>query len=350
MIAFASVSAQKQIVENQLIDSPASIVTTKSKIDNEKGSSCPCQPTYDYNSFEFNTLAAINDYRQSINLSELLLIDHISNVAAEHTSYMISVGIASHDNLGVRYANLDCVLDVNEKGENVAYAFNNATSLLNAWLNSPSHRNTIEGNYSHFGISIQKSPTNNAYFITNMFVNNPSGGCATTTPIETCFDEFVIDDNVTPNQTDIQDASVTITATNKIFNTAHAEYDAGTAVILNPGFEALENSTFEAYIEGCSNTLAPSTNNTSTNKSEFGNSFNVSLAPNPSQGAFKVKIDKDLKTINYSLYDFSGNTIVSDSLENTNSFTINKNGLPKGIYLLKIESNEGVMTKKVIIN
>ena len=83
MIAFASVSAQTQIGENQLIDSPASIVTTKSKIDNEKGSSCPCQPTYEYNSFEFNTLAAINDYRQSINIPELLLIDHISNVAAD---------------------------------------------------------------------------------------------------------------------------------------------------------------------------------------------------------------------------------------------------------------------------
>lgn len=239
------------------------------------------------------------------------------------------------------YANCD-IAYVSSNNGFVSLNYNNSILSSNEtriatmnFQNSVPETETYYFNYSWFDSCGYSG--NSVYSVTIIYEDN-------------CITDLDITANVTSNQTDIQDASVTITATNKIFNTAHAEYDAGTAVILNPGFEALENSTFEAYIEGCSNTLAPSTNNTSTNKSEFGNSFNVSLAPNPSQGAFKVKIDKDLKTINYSLYDFSGNTIVSDSLENTNSFTINKNGLPKGIYLLKIESNEGVMTKKVIIN
>ncbi len=147
-------------------------------------------------------------------------------------------------------------------------------------------------------------------------------------------------------------------------NTDNVKLTSEKYVSINTVFEVKEGGFFEAEIltiaDNCDaefffgdGLYAPTfaTTNTGSNDkiNSFENPFNVAVAPNPSKGVFNVTIDKQLDHANYTLYDFSGNTIISDQLENKNTFSINKYGLPKGIYLLKIESNEGVMTKKVII-
>ena len=48
--------------------------------------------------------------------------------------------------------------------ENVAYGFNSAASVLNGWLNSPSHRSVIEGEYTHVGIGVLSSEDSRFYY------------------------------------------------------------------------------------------------------------------------------------------------------------------------------------------
>ncbi|RFS18434.1 Ig-like domain repeat protein [Emticicia sp. C21] len=50
-----------------------------------------------------------------------------------------------------------------------------------------------------------------------------------------------------------EQASVQINADNKITSPANVTYNAGKAIILNPGFESREGSVFKAQIQGCNN-------------------------------------------------------------------------------------------------
>ena len=51
----------------------------------------------------------------------------------------------------------------------MAYGYSNAQSMVNAWLNSPTHKEVIEGNSTHFDISIDSGNLGRKY-ATNIFI------------------------------------------------------------------------------------------------------------------------------------------------------------------------------------
>ena len=53
--------------------------------------------------------------------------------------------------------------------ENLAYNYTMPESVVNAWLNSPAYKVNIEGDFTHFGISIRTSSDGKKYY-TNIFV------------------------------------------------------------------------------------------------------------------------------------------------------------------------------------
>jgi uncharacterized protein YkwD len=53
--------------------------------------------------------------------------------------------------------------------ENIAYNYNSPQAVLNAWLASESHKSNLEGNYTHFGLSIREHPTTGKKYYTNIF-------------------------------------------------------------------------------------------------------------------------------------------------------------------------------------
>jgi uncharacterized protein YkwD len=124
---------------------------------------------YNYDSSELETMNLINSYRVSVGLNALEQINHISHKSEEHDNYMISNNVVNHNNFVARSENLISVLAAKRVGENVAFNYNSPQSVVNAWLNSPTHKENIEGNYTHFGISIRKNPDGKKYY-TNIFV------------------------------------------------------------------------------------------------------------------------------------------------------------------------------------
>ena len=123
-----------------------------------------------YSKIEFEILDLVNKHRNSIGLQSLNKLDVISSVAQSHTSYMVETGNVNHYNFSKRQENL--VVNANAKtvGENVAYGFNSAEGVVEAWLKSESHRALIENNnYTHFGISTKKNIDGRNYF-TQMFI------------------------------------------------------------------------------------------------------------------------------------------------------------------------------------
>lgn len=126
--------------------------------------------SYNYNDTELKLVTLINNYRASIGLNRLEVINHISYKSQEHNIYMIDNNVVNHDYFQQRSNNLVQVLGAQRVGENIAYNYQSAEGALNAWMNSPGHKENIEGDYTHIGISVTIDETTGKKYFTNMFM------------------------------------------------------------------------------------------------------------------------------------------------------------------------------------
>jgi len=75
----------------------------------------------------------------------------------------------------------------------------------------------------------------------------------------------------------------------------------------------------------------------------------VHIYPNPSNGQFKVQRSKfKVSKMEIKIFDVIGNEMHSQTL-NSEHGTLNLN-LANGIYFLQLKSEDGVVTKKIVIN
>ena len=124
---------------------------------------------YNYVANETELLDLINGYRISKGLTALVLENYLSKSSENHVLYMISKNEISHDLFLNRSNDIMNSLGANKVAENVAYKFNSANSTLTAWLASPLHKQNLEGDFTHFGISI-KTNSEGVKFYTNIFM------------------------------------------------------------------------------------------------------------------------------------------------------------------------------------
>lgn len=118
---------------------------------------------------EIEIMELINAHRINEGLTPLLDHSTVKAVAYTHTDYMIEEDNVSHDNFFQRKESLQINANANIVSENVAYGFSSAESVVNAWLNSPSHKENIEGDYTDFDISAEQNSEGKWYF-TNIFI------------------------------------------------------------------------------------------------------------------------------------------------------------------------------------
>ncbi len=80
---------------------------------------------------------------------------------------MIDLNKISHDNFNIRSAALKDS-GAHTVAENVAFGYDSADAVVNAWLNSPAHRKIIEGAYSYSGFGVIQN-SQGSYFFTQLF-------------------------------------------------------------------------------------------------------------------------------------------------------------------------------------
>lgn len=125
--------------------------------------------TYVYDMNEIRCMDLINNYRDSLGLIKLKCNVHVSFKAAEHNYYMIANNVVNHDGFVGRAENIVKILGAKKVSENVAYNYQSNKKALDAWIKSPRHKETIEGDFTHFGIAIQVNSIGRKYY-TNIFV------------------------------------------------------------------------------------------------------------------------------------------------------------------------------------
>lgn len=124
---------------------------------------------YTYNDTEIETMRLINEYRLSIGLKTLEQINHISYKCEEHNLYMIANNVVNHNDFAERSKNIMQVLGAIKVGENVAYNYKTPEAAVKAWLDSPGHKENIEGDYTHFGLAVTTDPATGKKYYTNIF-------------------------------------------------------------------------------------------------------------------------------------------------------------------------------------
>ncbi len=102
----------------------------------------------------YKILGYINDFRTNMGLEPLSMETTINTaLAVSHSEYMEEQERISHDNF-IERATVLGSQGAQAVGENVAFGYSSAQEVVNAWINSPSHRDVLEGNYTHAGIGI----------------------------------------------------------------------------------------------------------------------------------------------------------------------------------------------------
>lgn len=113
---------------------------------------------------ENEVLDAVNNHREQMGLTKLTFSNEAYKYAEEHNDYMISEGKISHDNFNSRANNLANETGATVVKENVAKNYPKAEQAMNGWLNSQSHKNTIEGDFTHTTISVKADEKGKLYY------------------------------------------------------------------------------------------------------------------------------------------------------------------------------------------
>ena len=111
-------------------------------------------------------LHLINDHRSKMKLKPLAMNEAIVGIAMTHSRNMANGSVEfGHDGFDDRVALMrHRIKQTNSWGENVAYGARSAKEVVTMWLNSPEHRENIEGNYNQTGIAIARGKDGYLYY------------------------------------------------------------------------------------------------------------------------------------------------------------------------------------------
>lgn len=128
------------------------------------------QPSYA--EVEQAILSKINQHRAAQGLEPLELDADITGVARSHSTNMANSSVTfGHDGFNQRAEAVAVQVPYVAISENVAYnqGYSDvASQAVAGWLNSPRHRQNIEGDYNLTGIGVAQEQ--GKYFITQIFV------------------------------------------------------------------------------------------------------------------------------------------------------------------------------------
>ncbi|MEP2278692.1 CAP domain-containing protein [Maribacter sp.] len=117
-----------------------------------------------HSKMEADLFEIINNYRLSIGLNPFEFESIAYYYATQHTNYMISKGITSHDMFTKRASSISKRTNAVLVAENVARNYDTIEEAFDAWLDSEGHRKNIEGDFNYSAISIVENSNGNYYF------------------------------------------------------------------------------------------------------------------------------------------------------------------------------------------
>lgn len=117
---------------------------------------------------EHELLGIVNAHRIAMGQSVLEFSPVAYEHANAHSDYMVSTGQLSHHNFSARAMMISEQTNAEFVGENVAKGYPSAAEAFSKWMDSPSHKETMEDDFTHTAISV-KVDNNGIHYYTQLF-------------------------------------------------------------------------------------------------------------------------------------------------------------------------------------
>lgn len=153
-----------------------------------------------------------------------------------------------------------------------------------------------------------------------------------------------------------EQASSAITLSNTLDSNAHASYHAGEEVVMTTGFTATRNSQFRGYVEGCTNDYAARLRAverpvvtypmpiSEENTTELPDN---AVYPNPGTGLFNVRLT-GIPSGKVEVVAADGKGVFGKSFKKQSEMEVDIRNSTPGIYILRVVSDQKVLTKKIV--
>jgi len=82
---------------------------------------------------------------------------------------------------------------------------------------------------------------------------------------------------------------------------------------------------------------------------DLENNKGMKLYPNPSKSAFNLQIKNTSKKVKLYIYDMNGKNVYEENFKNRSEMTVSTRSLSQGIYIVKVNTTDGVFSEKLII-
>lgn len=105
-----------------------------------------------------------NAHRLSMGMGTMQEFPAVYKFAEAHNDYMIAQNKLSHDNFDARAQRIASETKAEKISENIARYYATPEKVLEAWLASKSHRQAMEGPYSHTSLSVQLDKAGRPYY------------------------------------------------------------------------------------------------------------------------------------------------------------------------------------------
>ena len=79
-------------------------------------------------------------------------------------------------------------------------------------------------------------------------------------------------------------------------------------------------------------------------------SSKFSVTPNPANDFVNISNTENIKVSNIKITDLNGRVVKQNNFDNVSSINLNVSDLSSGVYMMNINTNEGIMVKKIIKN
>ena len=89
--------------------------------------------------------------------------------------------------------------------------------------------------------------------------------------------------------------------------------------------------------------------NSSLSVDDFANNNSFSVYPNPSKGSFNIQAKKNLGDVSVNIFDINGRSIYTKNVTLTGTINFDLDNLHSGLYILRVEGEDFVESRKIII-
>lgn len=89
--------------------------------------------------------------------------------------------------------------------------------------------------------------------------------------------------------------------------------------------------------------------NSSLSVDDVANNNSFSVYPNPSKGSFNIQAKKNLGDVSVNIFDINGRSIYTKDVTLTGTVNFNLDNLQSGLYILRVEGENFIESRKIII-